>query len=88
MGLEKRDELNRLIGASDMISLLLEEMEEWLEEAQDESKQETLENVVGHLAAMQQEYRRPGSHGKNMTEISDVLFCGIPEVARSCGNGN
>jgi len=55
---EKRDELNRLIGASDMISLLLEEMEEWLEEAQNESKQETLENVVGHLAAMQQEYRR------------------------------
>jgi len=55
---EKRDELNRLIGASDMIGLLLEEMEEWLEEAQDESKQETLENVVGHLAAMQTEYRR------------------------------
>jgi len=58
MGLEKRDELNRLIGASYMISLLLEEMEEWLEEARDESKQETLENIVGHLAAMQQEYRR------------------------------
>jgi len=55
---EKRDELNRLIGASDMISLLLEEMEQWLEEAQNESKQETLENVVGHLSAMQEEYRR------------------------------
>ena len=58
MDIEKRDELNRLIGASDMISLLLEEMEQWLEEAQNESKQETLENVVGHLAAMQEEYRR------------------------------
>ncbi|MFN2187149.1 MAG: hypothetical protein ACK2T3_00120 [Candidatus Promineifilaceae bacterium] len=55
---EKRDELNRLIGASDMISLLLEEMEQWLEEAQNESKQETLENVVGHLSALQEEYRR------------------------------
>lgn len=55
---EKRDELNRLIGASDVISLLLEEMEQWLEEAQNESKQETLENVVGHLAAMQEEYRQ------------------------------
>ena len=58
MDAEKRDELNRLIGASDMISLLLEEMEEWLEEAQDESKQETLENVVAHLAAMREEYRQ------------------------------
>jgi len=58
MDIEKRDELNRLIGASDMISLLLEEMEQWLEEAQNESKKETLENVVGHLAAMQEEYRR------------------------------
>ena len=55
---DKRDELNRIVGASDMISLLLEEMEQWLEEAQDESKQETLENVVGHLGAMQDEYRQ------------------------------
>jgi hypothetical protein len=55
---ERRDELNRLIGASDMVSLLLEEIEQWLEEAQNESKQEALENVVGHLTAMQEEYRR------------------------------
>ncbi len=55
---DKRDELNRIVGASDMISLLLEEMEQWLEEAQDESKQETLENVVGHLGSMQDEYRQ------------------------------
>lgn len=55
---EQRDELNRIVGASAIISLLLEEMEQWLEEAQDESKQETLENVVAHLGAMQEEYRR------------------------------
>ena len=55
---EKRDELNRLKGAIDMISLLREEMEQWLEEAQDDSKQETLENVVGHLGAMEEEYRQ------------------------------
>jgi hypothetical protein len=55
---EKRDELNQLVGAIDVISLLREEMEQWLEEAQDESKKETLENVVGHLGAMQEEYRR------------------------------
>jgi hypothetical protein len=55
---EKRDELNQLVGAIDVISLLREEMEQWLEEAQDESKQETLENVVGHLGAMEEEYRQ------------------------------
>lgn len=55
---EKRDELNQLIGAVDIINLLREEMEQWLEEAQDASKQETLENVVGHLAAIEGEYRR------------------------------
>ena len=55
---EKRDELNQLIGAVDILNLLREEMEQWLEEAQDASKQETLENVVGHLAAIEVEYRR------------------------------
>jgi len=54
---EKRDKFNQLIGAIDMICLLREEMEQWLEEAQDESKQEALENVVGHLGAMEEEYR-------------------------------
>ena len=51
-------ELHELIGALNTLTLLREEMEQWLEEAQDESKQETLENVLGHLAAMEEEYRR------------------------------
>jgi len=55
---EKRDELHELIGALDILTLLREEMEQWLEEAQDASKQETLENVVGHLEVMEEEYRR------------------------------
>jgi hypothetical protein len=55
---DKRDELHKLIGALDILTLLREEMEQWLEEAQDMSKQETLENVVGHLAAMEEEYHR------------------------------
>jgi hypothetical protein len=54
---EERDNLNRLIGAIDMISMLREEIEQWLEEAQDDSKQEALENVVGHLSAIEEEYR-------------------------------
>ena len=55
---ETRDALHELIGAIDMLTLLREEMEQWLEEAQDISEQETLENVVGHLAAMEEEYKR------------------------------
>ena len=55
---EKRDELHKLAGALDMLTLLREEMEQWLEEAQDASKQETLENVVAHLEAMEAEYHR------------------------------
>ena len=51
------DQFQQLTGALDIIVLLREEMEQWLEEAQDASKQETLENVVGHLLAMEDEYR-------------------------------
>jgi chaperonin cofactor prefoldin len=51
------DQFQQLTGALDIIVLLREEMEQWLEEAQDDSKQETLENVVGHLQAMEEEYK-------------------------------
>ena len=54
---ELRDQFHQVTGALDIIVLLREEMEQWLEEAQDESKQETLENVVGHLSAMEDEYK-------------------------------
>jgi len=62
MSTESTAELNQqfheTIGALDLILLLREEMEQWLEEAQDDSKRETLENVVGHLEAMEEEYAR------------------------------
>ena len=54
---ELRDQLQQVTGALDMIVLLREEMEQWLEEAQDDSKREALENVVGHLQAMEEEYK-------------------------------
>ena len=54
---ELRDQLHQVTGALDMLVLLREEMEQWLEEAQDDSKQEALENVVGHLQAMEEEYK-------------------------------
>ena len=62
MSTESTAELNRqfheTVGALDLILLLREEMEQWLEEAQDDSKRETLENIVGHLEAVEEEYAR------------------------------
>lgn len=59
---ESAAELNRrfheTVGALDLIVLLREEMEQWLEEAQDDSRRETLENVVGHLESMEEEFVR------------------------------
>ncbi len=54
---EKEAERHQLVGALNMLTLLREEMAQWLEEAQDSSKHETLENVLGHLEAMEAEYR-------------------------------
>jgi hypothetical protein len=54
---ELRDQLHEAIGAVDILFLLREEIEQWLEEAQDNSKREALENVVGHLQAMEDEYK-------------------------------
>jgi hypothetical protein len=55
---KQHDQFQQLIGALDIIGQLRQEMEQWLEEAQDASKHETLENVVGHLRVMEDEYRR------------------------------
>jgi len=51
-------QVQQLIGALDIIDLLREELEQWLEEAQDESKRECLENVVGHIGAVEVSYRQ------------------------------
>lgn len=48
----------QLIGALDILDLLREEMEQWLDEAQDESKRECLENVLGHISAIEVNYRQ------------------------------
>ena len=50
--------LQQLIGAVDILNILREEFEQWLEEAQDDSKREALENVLGHVGAVQQDYAR------------------------------
>lgn len=45
-------------GAVDILDILREEMEQWLEEAQDNSKHEALENVLGHIETLDLEYRK------------------------------
>jgi hypothetical protein len=50
-------QVQQLVGALELIDILREEMEQWLEEAQDDSKRECLENVVGHIGAIEENYR-------------------------------
>lgn len=51
-------ELDRLDGALDVLFTLREEFAQWLEEAQDSSKREALENVLTHVELMENEYKR------------------------------
>ena len=60
MAADERSNLTRehdqLAGAVDILATLREEFAEWLEEAQDESEREALENVLGHIESLQTEY--------------------------------
>jgi hypothetical protein len=51
-------DLDRLQGALDVLFTLKEEFAQWLEEAQDGSKREALDNVLAHVESMEREYRR------------------------------
>jgi hypothetical protein len=51
-------QVQQLVGALDILDLLREEMEQWLGEAQDESKRECLDNVLGHITAIEVKYRQ------------------------------
>lgn len=51
-------QIQQLIGALDILDILREEMEQWLGEAQDDSKQECLENVLGHIGSIEESYRQ------------------------------
>jgi hypothetical protein len=44
-------------GALDVLFTLREEFAQWVEEAQDASKLESLENVLGHVGAMELEFQ-------------------------------
>ena len=51
-------QVQQLTGALDILDVLREEMEQWLEEAQDDSKRECLENVLGHISAIETTYQQ------------------------------
>ncbi len=51
-------ELLKLRGALDILFELKEEFAQWAEEAQDGSKHEALDNVLGHVENIEAEYRR------------------------------
>jgi hypothetical protein len=51
-------ELLRLKGALGVLFELREEFAQWVEEAQDASKHEALDNVLAHVENIEAEYRR------------------------------
>jgi hypothetical protein len=53
--LEKQ--LSELKGSLNVLVDLREEFAQWVEEAEDDSKHEALENVLGHIESLESEYR-------------------------------
>jgi hypothetical protein len=66
---ELQRQLHELKGALDLLFELREEFAQWLEEAEDGSKREELENVLGHIEALQSEYRNRGKNCKRPAQI-------------------
>jgi hypothetical protein len=54
---DEKLELQKVEGALDLLFELREVFAQWVEEAQDNSKLETLENVLGHVEAVEREYK-------------------------------
>ena len=49
-------ELHEVKGGLDLLFTLREEFAQWVEEAQDASKHEALENVLAHIEVLESEY--------------------------------
>ena len=50
-------QLMKVEGALDLLFELREEFAQWAEEAEDDSKHEALDNVLGHVEAIETEYK-------------------------------
>ncbi len=55
---ERERQVTELKGALDLLFELREEFAQWVGEARDGSEREALENVLGHMEALESEYRR------------------------------
>ncbi|MGI9521756.1 MAG: hypothetical protein ACR2PG_08940 [Hyphomicrobiaceae bacterium] len=53
----EQQDLLKIEGALDLLFDLRETFAQWVEEAQDDSKQEALENVLGHVEAIEREFK-------------------------------
>jgi len=51
------NEQHEIRGSLEVLFTLREEFAQWVEEAQDASKKEALENVLAHIEALESEYR-------------------------------
>lgn len=51
-------EVEQIKGALDVLFTLKEEFAQWVEEAQDASKHEALDNVLNHVENIEREYRQ------------------------------
>lgn len=52
------NEIEQLKGGLSVLEILREEFSQWVDEAQDESKHETLDNVLAHVGAIEDEYKK------------------------------
>ena len=53
----EQQDLLKIEGALDLLFDLRETFAQWVEEAQDDSKLEALENVLGHVEAIEREFK-------------------------------
>ena len=51
-------DLSSLRGSLEILAILREEFEQWVDEAQNDNKREALENVLRHVESMESEYKR------------------------------
>jgi len=54
---DARERLLKIEGALEVLFELREQFAQWVEEAQDDSKHEALDNVLGHIEVVESEYK-------------------------------
>ena len=82
---ELERQLNELTGALDLLFELREEFAQWVEEAADGSKREALENVLGHIEALESEYRK--RHEEEEDEMSLTVWSFRADISRAAEMG-